>query len=259
MSESAPYRVLVVDDNPDYRTLVRHALAGADDFVVVGEARDAATGLLAAAELHPDVVVLDIVMPGMDGLTAITPMRAVAPSAALVAVSAYPEHEVWNRSPLAASIGYLSKSTPARRMAEELRALATVLSGGDQVVASARRRFGPDLRSAGEARLFIDETFEQWDCGQLTDTVKLLVSELVTNAVIHAHSEVELAVHLRPEKVRVEVIDAADAVIQRRDAAQEAQSGRGMALIEALSTAWGIDTLLSGKSVWFEVARPGGR
>lgn len=251
--------MLVVDDNPDYRLLVRYALAGTDDFVVVGEACDAAAGIEAAAQLQPDVVLLDMVMPGMDGLDAVAPLRAAAPSAAIVAVSAYPEHEVWNRSPLASSIGYLSKTTPARRMAQELRLLARVLAGGDQVVSSERRRFEPDLRSAGEARRFVDDTLEDWNCGELVDTVKLLVSELVTNAVVHAHSEVELAVQLRPEKVRIEVIDAADDVIHRRDAAEEAQSGRGMALIEALSSAWGIDTLLSGKSVWFELARPAAR
>lgn len=253
------YRVLVVDDNPDYRLLVRCALAGTDDLVVVGEACDAASGIEAAADVHPDIVVLDMVMPGMDGLDAIAPLRAVVPSAAIVAVSAYPEHDVWNRSPLASSIGYLSKSTPARRMPQELRTLAMVLGGGDQVVSSDRRRFEPDLRSAGEARKFVDDTLGRWNCDELVDTIKLLVSELVTNAVVHAHSEVELAVQLRRETVRVEVIDAADTVVHRRDAADEAQSGRGMALIEALSSAWGIDTLLSGKSVWFEVALPAGR
>ncbi|MBW3615295.1 MAG: response regulator [Actinobacteria bacterium] len=250
------YRVLVVDDNPDYRLLVRYALAGAKEFEVVGEACEAAGGITAARELQPDMVLLDMVMPGMDGLAAVAPLREAAPAAAIVAVSAYPEHQLWNRSPLASSIGYLSKTVPASRMPEELLVLAGLLGDVDEVLATERRRFDPDLQSAGAARRFVNETLAAWDCHELLDTATLLVSELVTNAVVHAHSAVELAIHLRPAKVRVEVIDSADAVIHRRDAAEEAQSGRGMALIEALSTAWGIDTLLSGKSVWFEVARP---
>ncbi|MBW3556846.1 MAG: response regulator [Actinobacteria bacterium] len=253
------YRVLVVDDNPDYRLLVRYALDGASDLEVVGEACDAARGITTAAELQPDIVLLDMVMPGMDGLAAVAPLRQAAPAAAIVAVSAYPEHQLWNRSPLASSIGYLSKSVPASRMADELVELARLLSDVDEVVATERRRFAPDLRSAGAARRFVHDTLDRWDCHELLDTATLLVSELVTNAVVHAHSEVELAIHLRPAKVRVEVIDSADAVIHRRNAADEAQSGRGMALIDSLSTGWGIDTLLSGKSVWFEVDRPAGQ
>jgi anti-sigma regulatory factor (Ser/Thr protein kinase) len=81
------------------------------------------------------------------------------------------------------------------------------------------------------------------------------VSELVTNAIVHAHSEVELAVHLRPGRVRIEVVDTARELVRRRDAKDDEQSGRGMALIEALAVAWGIDSLLAGKSVWFEMER----
>jgi anti-sigma regulatory factor (Ser/Thr protein kinase) len=104
----------------------------------------------------------------------------------------------------------------------------------------------------------VGSVLETWSCADLEDSVQLLVSELVTNAVVHAQSDVEVALHLREDRVRVEVIDAAAEYVHRRDAGDDEQSGRGMALTEALASAWGIDTLLAGKSVWFEVPRAGG-
>jgi anti-sigma regulatory factor (Ser/Thr protein kinase) len=123
------------------------------------------------------------------------------------------------------------------------------------VLATERERFPADVQSARGARRFAARTLDSWGCADTEDAVLLLVSELVTNAVIHARSDVEVILRLRPSRVRVEVVDAATEYVQRRDAASEDQSGRGMALTEALAVAWGIDTLVAGKSVWFEVER----
>jgi anti-sigma regulatory factor (Ser/Thr protein kinase) len=111
------------------------------------------------------------------------------------------------------------------------------------------------VQSARGARRFASKVLASWGCEDLEDAVLLLVSELVTNAVIHARSDVEVVLRLRPSRVRVEIIDAATDYIQRRDAASEDQSGRGMALTEALAASWGVDSLVAGKSVWFEVVR----
>lgn len=248
------HRLLVVDDNPDYRALVRFALAGSS-VELVGEAAGPADGIELAARLQPDLVLLDIVRRGDDGLSAIAPMQEAAPQATIIAVAAYAEHELWGSATTSTAVAYLPKSTPATRLCEELVRIRTSRHDTDDIVETVRERFPADLRSAAGARRFVAAALDRWGFGGMNDSVALLVSELVTNAVVHAHSDVELAVHLRPARVRVEVIDAAREHIRRRDAKDDEQSGRGMALIEALAVAWGIDSLLAGKSVWFEMER----
>jgi DNA-binding NarL/FixJ family response regulator len=251
----AEHRVLVIDDNPDYRFLVRAALAGTP-FRVVGEAAFPDEGIELAGRLQPDLVLLDIVHRDHDGLAAVRPLHAAAPAATIVAVAAWAEHDVWGRTPHTDALAYLPKSTPPSQLCDELARIVAARVAADDNVATARERFAADLKSARTARRFVAEVLAGWGYDDLQDSAALLVSELVTNAVVHAHSDVELAVHLRPQRVRVEVIDQAQEVVRRRDAKDDEQSGRGMALIEALATAWGIDSLLSGKSVWFELDRP---
>ena len=120
-----------------------------------------------------------------------------------------------------------------------------------------QRTFAPEGQSVAQARRFVRRALEDWGAEDLSDEAVLATSELVTNAVVHAHTDVEVVLRLRPDRLRVEVIDAATDYIYRRDAAADEQSGRGMALTEALAAAWGIDALVAGKSVWFEVLRPG--
>jgi anti-sigma regulatory factor (Ser/Thr protein kinase)/ActR/RegA family two-component response regulator len=253
VTDEEVHRLLVIDDNPDYRALVRYALARSP-IQLVGEAVGPAEGVPLAAELQPDLVLLDIVRRDDAGLAAIGALQEVAPHATIVAVAAYAEHELWGSSP-SASVAYLPKSTPPTRLCEALVAIRRSRHDTDDVLQSERRTFPADLRSAGGARRFVAGVLERWGLHELLDSAALLVSELVTNAVIHAHSDVELAVRLRPTRVRIEVVDSARDHVRRRDARDDEQSGRGMALIEALAVAWGIDSLLAGKSVWFEMAR----
>ena len=247
-------RLLVVDDNPDYRILVRFALAGTD-VELVGEASSVASGLEAAGALQPDLILLDAVLQDDDALTSLQLLREAAPAAAIVVVASYAEHELWGMSPHAEGVAYLSKGTPPASLCDQLVRVATSAQAVSDVVSTERERFPSELHSARDARRFAAKVLTSWGCEELEDAVLLLVSELVTNAVIHAHSDVEVVLRLRPQRVRVEIIDAATEYVQRRDAASEDQSGRGMALTEALAAAWGVDTLVAGKSVWFEVDR----
>jgi DNA-binding NarL/FixJ family response regulator len=85
---SEPIRVLIVDDEPDLRILLRLQLGFEDDFEVVGEAADGIDALERTAELRPDVVVMDLLMPRMTGFEATARLRAEQPEVGIVAYSA---------------------------------------------------------------------------------------------------------------------------------------------------------------------------
>ena len=246
-------RVLVVDDNPDYRLLVRLALAPAGTpFEIVGEAARAEDGVEMAASLQPDVALVDLVLSGADGLDTLAAVQQAAPAAALVGVSAYPESELRGLAH-PGSVGYLSKAVRPSRLPAELSLMAGVLGA---VETARTTRLDADESSARAARHFVDETLSSWNQDDVLDVVQLLVSEVVTNAVVHGRSDAEVSVRLLDDRVRVEVVDRGDMPVRRRDAGDEATSGRGTALVEALSSAWGIEELPVGKMVWFEVDRP---
>lgn len=254
----APIRLLVVDDSSDLRFLVRAAVESRGGFEVVGEAGDGAAGVAAATELQPDLVLLDLDMPTMNGLEALPLLRQAAPGATVVVLSSFRREDYEHQVRAVGAVGYLQKGITARRLVDELLALSGVIEVVDGVLASARRGLAPHTASAGEARRFVDSVLEQWDCQPLLDDVQLLVSELVTNAVVHAASDAQVAVRLLPDALRIEVVDRGSSALPAPSAPErpDAESGRGLFLVEQLATAWGVEPFEGGKAVWFEVARP---
>jgi DNA-binding NarL/FixJ family response regulator len=255
-------RVLVVDDDPDYRLLVRLALAPESGFEVVAEAGDGRAAIAEARSAQPDLVLLDCTLPGGDAFDALPALRAAAPEARIILVSGHDPTDLQVASRSAGAVGYLTKETPARRMAAELHALVGLVGAVEQLLSEASQRFEQDTQSARAARRFVSQVLTGWDDdeGDLTDTVTLLVSELVTNAVVHAGSDVEVAVRLTSTAARIEVTDASAEAISPRDATSEEDSGRGLALVETLAPRWGVRPAPGGgKTVWFELQRfPGG-
>ena len=86
------------------------------------------------------------------------------------------------------------------------------------------------------------------------DTVALLVSEVATNALVHGAGDVRVRVVPQPRVVRIEVLDGSSTLPRRRAATLYDEGGRGIALVEAMATAWGSEVTAEGKKVWFEVA-----
>src|SRR5947207_13992560 len=78
-----PIRVLVVDDEPDARLFIRVALGTDPDFLVCGEAVNGAEAVKLVSDLHPDVVLLDIRMPLMDGIDAARKLKSICPGTRL--------------------------------------------------------------------------------------------------------------------------------------------------------------------------------
>lgn len=124
----------------------------------------------------------------------------------------------------------------------------------------ARLPLRPIPASAATARQFVEETLGAWGCDDFLDAARLLVSELVTNAVLHARTDFELALRVLRTGVRVEVRDGSNAAPVVRRYEDEAMTGRGLSLVDELSARWGVEKLAGGgKVVWFELdetARP---
>jgi anti-sigma regulatory factor (Ser/Thr protein kinase) len=110
-----------------------------------------------------------------------------------------------------------------------------------------------DVTSARAARRFLRRALESWRCDAIADLVLLAANELVTNAVIHARSAVDLRVQLSNRVVRIEVVDRDPRPPVPRHAPDDATGGRGLAVVEAVASRWGVDPIEGGKRVWFEV------
>ena len=134
-------------------------------------------------------------------------------------------------------------------------------------VAGAELAFDGNADTARRGRRFLSETLATWDVGDVDFTASLVLSELVTNAVLHANTEIVVRLSPLVNGVRIEVEDGSSRVPLPRRYALDATTGRGLALVDALSQSWGVELTANGKTVWSEVTvdiddpelRPDGR
>lgn len=115
----------------------------------------------------------------------------------------------------------------------------------------------PEPSSATRARQLARERLQASCPDETLDTVALLVTELVTNAILHARTPLQLTLESRPGQVRICVQDSSRErpTVRRYDS--DAVTGRGLALVEHLASSWGVETTTTGKVVWCEVALDG--
>ncbi len=119
---SATIRVLLVDDHAVVRGGLSFFLSTTDDIEVVGEAANGEQALRLCAQLQPDVVVMDMLMPQMDGFTAIQHIRQQHPAIRVLALTSFLEGEFVQRALQAGASGYLLKDVQARDLADAIRA-----------------------------------------------------------------------------------------------------------------------------------------
>jgi anti-sigma regulatory factor (Ser/Thr protein kinase) len=122
------------------------------------------------------------------------------------------------------------------------------------LVHEVARTFAADLRSVGDARRFLREVMAQWENDDYEMTAAQVLTELATNAALHARSDYTVHLRLDPESLLVEVTDSSSAWPQQRHYGRDATTGRGIAMVEALSTVWGVQASPTGKTVWCRVA-----
>ncbi|MFG3281971.1 SpoIIE family protein phosphatase [Streptomyces sp. NPDC048111] len=120
----------------------------------------------------------------------------------------------------------------------------------------AEWRLDADPRNAGRARRLVRERLALWGLPDVSDTVELLVSEVVTNAIRHPHGgRIELRL-VRAEALLCEVVDDDHRLPTLLSAGPADESGRGLRVLDALAREWGTSRTGNGKTVWFDVALP---
>lgn len=147
-------RVLIVDDHAMVRRGMRDFLDLHDDLEVVGEAADGAAALEATADLSPDVVVMDLMMPGMDGITATAEIKARYPAVEVIAITSFIEEDRITAAIESGASGVLLKDAEADDLAGAIRAARNGDVFFDPAVAAmvARRMRTGGTRASAEAR-----------------------------------------------------------------------------------------------------------
>ncbi len=147
----ARIRVLLVDDHAMVRRGMRDFLSLHDDLEVVGEAADGTAAIEGAAALRPDVVVMDLLMPGVDGIDATARIKAAHPDMEIVAITSFVEEARIVAALEAGASGFLLKDAGADELAAAIRAAAAGEVHLDPAVAGivARRMRNGAARSGG--------------------------------------------------------------------------------------------------------------
>ena len=242
-------RVLLVDDVVDVRRLLRTALRFRGRFEVVGEAGDGSEAVRLAEALRPDVVVLDLGLPDLAGREVLTRIRQRSPESKVVVFSgAEAEDRAWISKHVE---GYVLKDT-------ELDYLVDLLeSVGQRREIQTTLDLPKELSSAAAARRFVTKTVTEWHLTSLLDDALLVASELAANAVTHAESSFRIRLSLKEAALRIDVIDTGAGTPEPQPSSFTEEHGRGLHLVAALTSAWGLETIPGeGKVVWAELARP---
>ncbi len=122
MTDQNPIRVFVVDDHAVVRSGLGAFLIAYDDLDFVGEANGGEKAIILCGQLLPDVVLMDIKMPGMNGVEATQRIRELYPQIKIIALTSFKDQESVHAALKAGAIGYLLKNASAEKLAEAIRA-----------------------------------------------------------------------------------------------------------------------------------------
>ncbi|WP_435744297.1 response regulator [Nocardioides sp. SYSU DS0663] len=253
-------RVLLVEDVDEVRRLLRVLVRRQAGLEVVGEASTAAQALRLAAENQPDVVLLDLGLPDLAGRELFARVRDAAPRARIVVFTGTEpdDNGFWAEH----TAGYVLKGAEPDYLVRVLQDAADQGpppgGPGEDGAAYAAASFPDVLESVPAARTFALEHIARWDLGRHEHDVALIVTELAANAVTHAASPFEVRLRSGGAQLRVEVRDESPRTPEPQPFSETRESGRGMLLVSALSTAWGIEPIPgAGKVTWAEIGTVG--
>ena len=174
-------RVVVVDDHALHRDGTRQILEAHADLQVVGDANSGEIALALVNQLHPDVVLMDIRLPGMNGIEVTRRLTRDHPDVRILMVSAYDEDEYVRGALEAGAAGYLSKTAPGKELVQAVRSVA----GGTSV-----------LQSGLTARLLISSRQREPDAADLSDR-ELAVLTLLADGLHNREVAAQLGISPR--------------------------------------------------------------
>ena len=129
--------------------------------------------------------------------------------------------------------------------------------GHPEAPLDAWRRFESGPMAIGRARRFVGATLERWGFPEVIDDAALVVSELATNAVLHARSAFHVSIRVAGEGIRVSVHDESPVAPAPRGYSVSSATGRGLRMVDAVSSRWGTIPLPNRKAVWAELEELG--
>lgn len=210
-------RVLIVDDHPLTRDALA-ALLAQQGFDVIGDAHDGVHAIAQAETLQPDLVLLDLTMPGMDGLTALPRIREQAPTCEVVVLTASDDEANLLAAIRAGASGYLLKTEPPEQIATFLRGVArgeAALSGG------VARRLLDRVREGGRLTGVPDEITNTLSAREV-EVLLLLDEHLGTDEIAQ-----RLFISEHTVRSHVKSLLKKLGVSSRRDALERLETARG--------------------------------
>src|SRR5882672_1920004 len=210
MKKTKPIRVLCVDDHPIVREGIAAVIATQDDILSVGEAGDGQAALAQYRELKPDVVVMDLRMPGMGGVEATIEIRKEFPTVRIIVLTTYEGDENIHRALEAGARGYILKDSVRRELLQTIRE-----------VYAGRRHISPAMATC------LAEHTPGMSLSPRELEVLQLIAKGLRNKEIGARLDIAedtVKIHIKNIFVKLEVIDRTEAVV--------AASQRGFIRIE---------------------------
>lgn len=150
VNEQLPIRVMLVDDHAVVRSGLATFLLAYEDLELVGEASDGAEALTLCERLHPQVILMDLVMPRMDGAAATKAIRERYPHIQVIALTSFKEDDLVQNALKAGAIGYLLKNISANELADAIRAAhvgrpTLAPEAAQSLIQNTRRENGPAI------------------------------------------------------------------------------------------------------------------
>jgi len=213
-----PDRVLIVDDHPLTRDALT-VLLRQNGFEVAGEAADGETAIARAGELAPDLILLDLSLPGMNGLEALPLLREAAPAAEVVVLTASGTDDNLLAAIRGGAAGYLLKSEPPERIVDFLRSVAR---GEAALSGAVARRLLETVRSTGGRETGVPDAIARELTAREVEILLLLDERLETDEIAR-----RLFISEHTVRTHVKSVLRKLGVSSRREAVEKLAAARG--------------------------------